>query len=60
LGVTEAPTMNAAASTLERLAEDTWDRLDLSHRLDCPRSEETITDLNLLELVRCRPPGLSV
>lgn len=52
--------MNAAASILERLAEETWDRLDLSYKLDCPQSEETITDFNLLELARCRPPGLRV
>jgi len=52
--------MSAAATTLERLAEETWDRLDLSCRCGCAQSEETITDINLLELVRCRTRGLRV
>jgi hypothetical protein len=60
LGVIEAGGMSSAGALLERLAEETWDRLDLSHRLKCPQSEETFTDTNLLELVRCRPSGLRV
>lgn len=52
--------MSVAGSTLEQLAEETWDRLHLSHKLDCPQSEETFTDVNLLELIRRRPPGLRV
>jgi hypothetical protein len=52
--------MSIGGSILEQLAEETWDRLDLSHRLKCSQSEETFTDINLLELIRRRPPGLRV
>jgi hypothetical protein len=52
--------MSGAGAILEHLAEETLDRLDLSYRLDCLQSEETFTDINLLELVRCRPSGFRV
>jgi len=52
--------MNSAVLLLERLAEETWERLNLSYKLSCPLSEQTLTDINVLEVVRCRPSGLRV
>ncbi len=52
--------MSSAAALLERLAEETWDRLHLSHELRCRQSEQTFTDINLLELTRWRLPGIRV
>jgi hypothetical protein len=39
-------------SVLETLAADTWDRLYDSYQYDCPQGEETITDVNLLDIAR--------
>jgi hypothetical protein len=45
-------------TTLERLARDTLGRLDDGERLSCRQGEETITDINLLDLVRLSQPSL--
>lgn len=44
----------------EVLAAATWERLELSETLKCSQSEETITDLNLMEMVRAGLPALRV
>ncbi|RCX15622.1 hypothetical protein DFP94_11470 [Fontibacillus phaseoli] len=36
----------------EKLAIDTWERLKYGEELNCSQSEETITDINLLEIKR--------
>ncbi len=45
-------------SLFKKLAEDTWDRLHLGNKYQCSQGETTITDLNLLEIIRARPAGL--
>lgn len=45
---------------LESLARSTWERLTLGHELNCAQSEETLTDLILLELARARLPYLLI
>lgn len=42
----------AICNSFEELAKATWERLDLAHRLRCSQGEETITDINILELKR--------
>ncbi|MFS0556349.1 DUF6615 family protein [Brevibacillus sp. 179-C9.3 HS] len=45
--------MNSKAiEVFERLAVDTWERIKFGEELDCRQSEETITDINLLEIKR--------
>lgn len=48
--------MTPAVALLERLAEETWDRLTVGQSLRVSLGEETFTDLNILEL---RKSGLS-
>ncbi|MDH6671229.1 hypothetical protein M2277_001879 [Paenibacillus sp. LBL] len=44
---------NSKSSILfEKLAYDTWERLKYGEVLNCSQSEETITDINLLEIKR--------
>lgn len=45
---------------LGRLAENTWERLAMSLRLGCSQGEETITDINLLEILRAALPDILV
>lgn len=40
------------AKLFEELASATWDRIQVGEELQCSQGEETITDLNLLELKR--------
>lgn len=51
-----SPTMNlhAAASLFEHLARKTWDRIKFSVAYDVSQGEETITDINLLEIAMAR------
>ncbi len=51
---------DAGFGLLRRLAKDTFERLLLSHQLDCSQSEETITDINLLDLKRAKLGFLKV
>ena len=44
----------------EELAEATWDRIRFGEELDCPQQEETITDINLLEIKRARLANVRV
>jgi hypothetical protein len=44
--------MPQAIRLFETLAEQTWDRIRDAHELDVSQGEETITDLNLLEIKR--------
>lgn len=44
----------------ERLAELTWKRLHYGHILGCTQSEETITDVNLLDLKMLNSPDIRV
>lgn len=48
------------ARIFEELAEATWDRIRFGERLDCPQQEETITDINLLDLKRARLANVHV
>jgi hypothetical protein len=50
----------SAGQLFERLAQDTWERLEAAHALGISQSEETITDINLLEMARARLPRLRV
>lgn len=43
-------------NTFKRLALDTWDKIALSRRVNFQLKEETLTDLNMLEL-KLRHPG---
>ena len=45
---------------LERLADETWQRLCDARILEIRFGEETITDLLLLELKRLKPSGISI
>ena len=45
---------------LERLSRATWERLRWSSRLDLSQNEETITDINLLDIARANLPGISI
>lgn len=54
------PAASAATLLLQHLAIDTWDRLSLSHHLGIPTGEQTITDINLLEIVRANLATLRV
>lgn len=49
---------DAAVHLFERLARDTWERLEAGLAFDIAQSEETITDINLLEMARARLPRL--
>lgn len=49
-----------ASILLEKLANDTWERLKYGEELNCSQSEETITDINLLEIKRARLPDILV
>lgn len=49
-----------AAALLESLSRDTWERLRHSLEFDVPQGEETITDLNLLEIRRSGVRGVRV
>lgn len=42
----------AICDSFEQLAEATWERLGLAYWLGCSQGEETITDINILELKR--------
>ncbi len=44
----------------ESLAAATWDRIRFGEELDCPQQEETITDINLLDLKRARLANVHV
>lgn len=52
--------MSKAAALLERLAEETWDRLVAAHGLSLSIGEETLTDINLLEMRRAKLSELQV
>lgn len=54
------PGLEAAAQLFERLAVDTWERLQAANSTGIAQSEETITDINLLEMARARLPRLRV
>lgn len=49
-----------ARALFEELAAGTWERLMYSVLLSCSQGETTITDLNLLELIRAHLPGLRI
>lgn len=44
----------------ESLATTTWERLEDSEKLGCLQGEETITDINVLEIKRAGFPNISV
>ena len=44
----------------EQLASDTWDRLLYSSKLNCTQSETTITDINLLDLIRANLSNIKI
>ena len=44
----------------EDIAAETWERLGQSFENGIPFSEETLTDLNILNLVKAKLPGISV
>ena len=44
--------MSLAVKLLESLAKQTWDRIKDGYELEISQGEETITDLNLLEIKR--------
>lgn len=54
------PNQIATCSLFEHLAADTWQRLMYGIALACSQSENTITDLNLLEICRANLPHLRV
>ncbi|OOR62248.1 hypothetical protein BLX04_15000 [Bacillus mycoides] len=43
---------NNTIQLFEKLAEDTWERIEYGENLNCRQSEETITDINLLDIMR--------
>ena len=49
-----------AARVLESLARATWERIRFGEQLGCPQGEETITDVNLLDLKRAGPHAVHV
>lgn len=51
---------DSAVVVFQRLAQETWERLRLGQDLRVSQSEETITDLNLLEIARAQLPRLHV
>ena len=52
--------MSTAITLLESLAERTWDRIKDGFELDISQGEETITDFNLLEMLRSGVKTLKV
>jgi len=44
----------------EELATGTWERIMFSILFSCSQGENTITDLNLLELCRFNAPGIRI
>ncbi len=51
---------SASCSLFEELATGTWERIMLGMLFSCSQGENTITDLNLLELHRSNAPGLRI
>jgi hypothetical protein len=49
-----------ATRLLERLARATWERIKIGEQLDCSQGEETITDINLLDMKRAGYPGMRI
>ena len=46
-----------ATKILETLAKATWERIFFGEVLDCSQGEETITDINLLDIKRAATSG---
>ena len=53
---TPMTSLNPLVALLEHLAEATWDRMYWAEILDCPNSETTLTDNNLIELMKAKTP----
>jgi hypothetical protein len=49
-----------ATRVLESLARATWERIKFGEELDCSQGEETMTDVNLLDLKRAGPHAVHV
>lgn len=49
-----------ATKLLEILAKATWERIRFGYELNCSQGEETITDINLLDLKRAGSPGMYI
>ncbi|PFC15085.1 DUF6615 family protein [Bacillus cereus] len=45
---------NKTVKIFEKLAVDTWERIKYGEQLGCRQGEETITDINLLEIMRAQ------
>lgn len=54
------PLRTPICALFERLSVETWDRLFWGNRLDVSQGETTITDNNLLTMVRSGLPGLRI